>query len=77
MLVNLSEAPLTPDFHRLMMEFTKAAAQLKTEASKIRLGSVDVSQEKELAEELNMTASPFLRFYVSGDKQNPIICPGK
>ncbi|XP_023670835.1 protein disulfide-isomerase [Paramormyrops kingsleyae] len=69
------QAPLTPDFHRLMMEFTKAAAQLKTEASKIRLGSVDVSQEKELAKELNVTASPFLRFYVSGDKQNPIICP--
>ncbi|KPP72121.1 hypothetical protein Z043_108909, partial [Scleropages formosus] len=59
----------------LSLEFVKAAAQLKAESSKIRLGVLDVSKEKDLIKDLNMTGTPSLRFYMAGDKWNPIICP--
>uniref|UniRef100_A0A8C9RLE3 protein disulfide-isomerase n=1 Tax=Scleropages formosus TaxID=113540 RepID=A0A8C9RLE3_SCLFO len=60
-------------FMVLSLEFVKAAAQLKAESSKIRLGVVDVSKEKDLIKDLNMTGTPSLRFYMAGDKWNPII----
>uniref|UniRef100_A0A8C9WKQ6 protein disulfide-isomerase n=1 Tax=Scleropages formosus TaxID=113540 RepID=A0A8C9WKQ6_SCLFO len=67
--------PLSGESHSLSLEFVKAAAQLKAESSKIRLGVVDVSKEKDLIKDLNMTGTPSLRFYMAGDKWNPIICP--
>uniref|UniRef100_A0A8C9RJB2 protein disulfide-isomerase n=1 Tax=Scleropages formosus TaxID=113540 RepID=A0A8C9RJB2_SCLFO len=58
--------PLSGESHSLSLEFVKAAAQLKAESSKIRLGVVDVSKEKDLIKDLNMTGTPSLRFYMAG-----------
>uniref|UniRef100_A0A8C9V1E6 Zgc:136472 n=1 Tax=Scleropages formosus TaxID=113540 RepID=A0A8C9V1E6_SCLFO len=74
--VKSPDVPLSGESHSLSLEFVKAAAQLKAESSKIRLGVVDVSKEKDLIKDLNMTGTPSLRFYMAGDKWNPIICPG-
>nr|XP_015215643.1 PREDICTED: protein disulfide-isomerase-like isoform X2 [Lepisosteus oculatus] len=68
-------APLSGDSQSLSREFTAAAARLKSQGSRIRLGLIDVSKEKDLANELNVTAYPALWFYISGDKENPVICP--
>ncbi|KAL4624491.1 protein disulfide-isomerase-like [Arapaima gigas] len=73
-LVNF-HVPLSGESQSLSLEFVKAAAQLKAESSKIRLAVVDVSKEKDLIKELNMTGIPSLIFYVTGDKWNPVICP--
>ncbi len=42
----------------------------------MRLGRVDVKKEKDLAASLNVTVIPSLRLYLSGDKINPVYCPG-
>lgn len=54
--------------------FQGAAAEL--EGSKVKLAVVDVSKEKDLAKELNATGHPVIRLYLSGDKHNPVACPG-
>ncbi|KAG5854459.1 protein disulfide-isomerase [Anguilla anguilla] len=74
LLVNF-HAPFSGESQSLAIEFTKAAEQLKAESFKVHLGVIDVSSEKDLAKELNVTAFPSLRLYISGDKQNPVICP--
>ncbi|KAJ8363932.1 hypothetical protein SKAU_G00127630 [Synaphobranchus kaupii] len=74
LLVNF-HAPLSGDSQSLSIEFTKAAEQLKAESFKVHLGVIDVSSEKDLAKELNVTGFASLRLYISGDKQNPVICP--
>ncbi|XP_036379580.1 protein disulfide-isomerase [Megalops cyprinoides] len=74
LLVNF-HAPLSGESQSLSVEFTKAAAHLKAESFKVQLGVVDVSKEKDLAKELNVTGFSPPRLYISGDKQNPVICP--
>ncbi|KAJ8246000.1 hypothetical protein GJAV_G00262580 [Gymnothorax javanicus] len=74
LLVNF-HAPFSGDSQSLSIEFNKAAQHLKAESFKVHLGVIDVSNEKDLAKELNVTAFPSLRLYISGDKQNPVICP--
>ncbi|XP_066545792.1 protein disulfide-isomerase [Amia ocellicauda] len=74
LLVNF-HAPLSGESQGLTREFTSAAAQLRNESSTIRLGTIDVSKEKDLTKELNVTDYPALKFFISGDKEHPIICP--
>uniref|UniRef100_A0A667X5V3 Zgc:136472 n=1 Tax=Myripristis murdjan TaxID=586833 RepID=A0A667X5V3_9TELE len=66
-------APLSGDGHRVSAAFEGAAAELQ--GSEVKLAMVDVSQEKDLAKELNATGPPTLRLYLSGDKHNPVPCP--
>ncbi|KAJ8413564.1 hypothetical protein AAFF_G00080710 [Aldrovandia affinis] len=74
LLVNFHE-PLSGESQTLSIEFTKAAEHLKAVSFKVHLGVIDVSKEKDLAKELNVTGSQSLRLYISGDKQNPVTCP--
>ncbi|KAG9337643.1 hypothetical protein JZ751_028401 [Albula glossodonta] len=48
LLVNF-HAPLSGESQSLTLEFSKAAEHLKAESSKVRLGMVDISKEKDLA----------------------------
>ncbi|KAG5277641.1 hypothetical protein AALO_G00089720 [Alosa alosa] len=68
-------APLSGESMSSIMEFSKASAQLKETTSTITLAGVDVSKEKELAAQLNVTAIPSIRLYLSADKHNPVHCP--
>lgn len=54
--------------------FESAAAELQ--GSEFTFAVVDVSKEKDLAKELNITGSANIRLYLSGDKHNPAHCPG-
>lgn len=54
--------------------FEGAAEELQ--GSEVKLAIVDVTQEKDLAKELNATSPPMIRLYLSGDKHNPVSCPG-
>ncbi|MGH0158591.1 UNVERIFIED_CONTAM: hypothetical protein FKN15_000315 [Acipenser sinensis] len=72
---DLLYAPLSGESQSLSLEFASAAAQLRNESSKIRLGTIDVSKEKELTKELGVTDFPALRFFISGDRENPVTCP--
>ncbi|XP_030636775.1 protein disulfide-isomerase [Chanos chanos] len=74
LLVHFYE-PLSRESVGSILEFSKAASELQRENSPIRLGSVDMSKEKELVRELNVTTVPSLRLYLSGDTSNPIYCP--
>ncbi|XP_066516145.1 protein disulfide-isomerase [Hoplias malabaricus] len=58
-----------------ILEFGKAANELKEAESEVKLGGVDVTKQKELSKALNVTAVPSLRLYLSGDKYNPVYCP--
>uniref|UniRef100_A0AAY4C4V4 protein disulfide-isomerase n=1 Tax=Denticeps clupeoides TaxID=299321 RepID=A0AAY4C4V4_9TELE len=68
-------APLSGDAMGSIMEFSKAAKELKDTPITTKLGRVDVTKQKELAEELNVTMVPSMRLYLSGDKHSPIQCP--
>ncbi|MGH0151492.1 UNVERIFIED_CONTAM: hypothetical protein FKN15_034979 [Acipenser sinensis] len=72
---DLLYAHLSGESQSLSLEFASAAAQLRNESSKIRLGTIDVSKEKELTKELGVTDFPALRFFISGDRENPVTCP--
>uniref|UniRef100_A0AAY4CQL9 protein disulfide-isomerase n=1 Tax=Denticeps clupeoides TaxID=299321 RepID=A0AAY4CQL9_9TELE len=65
-------APLSGDAMGSIMEFSKAAKELKDTPITTKLGRVDVTKQKELAEELNVTMVPSMRLYLSGDKHSPI-----
>ncbi|KAF4075098.1 hypothetical protein AMELA_G00230730 [Ameiurus melas] len=58
-----------------ILEFAKAASELKETKSSVKLGKIDVSKEKDLAKFLNVTTVPLLRLYLSGDEYNPVQCP--
>uniref|UniRef100_A0A673A5T0 Zgc:136472 n=1 Tax=Sphaeramia orbicularis TaxID=375764 RepID=A0A673A5T0_9TELE len=66
-------APLSGDSHRVSAAFEGAAAKLQ--GSEVKLGVVDVSKEKDLAKDLNVTGPPNIRLYLSGDKHNTVPCP--
>uniref|UniRef100_A0A8C7XFJ2 Zgc:136472 n=1 Tax=Oryzias sinensis TaxID=183150 RepID=A0A8C7XFJ2_9TELE len=56
------------------LSFKDAAEALM--GSEVKLGVVDVTQEKDLVKELNGTSYPMVRLYISGDIHNPVPCPG-
>ncbi|KAJ7305830.1 hypothetical protein JRQ81_010196 [Phrynocephalus forsythii] len=60
----------------LTTEFAKAAEQLKNENVDIRFGKVDVTEQKDLKKEFNIQEYPTLKFFVDGDRKNPIDCKG-
>ncbi|XP_044289534.1 protein disulfide-isomerase-like protein of the testis [Varanus komodoensis] len=60
----------------LVVEFAKAAKQLKEEAVEIRFGKVDVTEQKDLRKEFNIQEYPTLKFFVDGDRKNPVDCKG-
>ena len=68
------DAPLSGDGHRIAGAFDDASAELQ--GSEIKLAVVDVTKEKDLAKELNATGLSSIRLYLSGDKHNPVDCPG-
>ncbi|XP_060755472.1 protein disulfide-isomerase [Neoarius graeffei] len=68
-------APLSGESLGSILEFAKAASELKETKSSIKLGKIDVSKEKDLAKFLNVTTVPSLRLYLAGDKYNPVQCP--
>ncbi|XP_061840542.1 protein disulfide-isomerase [Nerophis lumbriciformis] len=65
--------PLSGDAHRLSEVFERAAADLR--GSEVKLASMDVMRDKELAKELNATSTPSIRLYLFGDQHNPVLCP--
>uniref|UniRef100_A0A8C4VYH8 Protein disulfide isomerase like, testis expressed n=1 Tax=Gopherus evgoodei TaxID=1825980 RepID=A0A8C4VYH8_9SAUR len=58
----------------LAEEFAKAAGQLKKEAPGIRFGKVDITDQKDLKKEFNIQEFPTVKFFVDGDRKNPIDC---
>ncbi|KAG2455487.1 PDIA1 isomerase, partial [Polypterus senegalus] len=67
-------APMSGDSQTFLLEFKSAATLMKNDSSKIHFGMVDVSQEKSLAKELNVTSFPALWFYTEGE-ESPTVCP--
>ncbi|XP_034544472.1 protein disulfide-isomerase [Notolabrus celidotus] len=65
-------ATLTVQGHRVSGAFEGAAAELQ--GSEVKLAVIDVTEEKDLAKELNATDHT-IRLYLSGDKHNPVPCP--
>ncbi|XP_054460673.1 protein disulfide-isomerase [Anoplopoma fimbria] len=66
-------APLSGEGHRISAAFEGAVAELQ--GSEVKLAVVDVTKEKDLAKDLNMTGLATIRLYLSGDKHNPVTCP--
>ncbi|KAL8175458.1 UNVERIFIED_CONTAM: hypothetical protein K2H54_025669 [Gekko kuhli] len=60
----------------LAAEFAKAAEELKSAAVDVRLGKVDVTDQKGFKKEFNIQDFPTLKFFVDGDRSNPIDCKG-
>lgn len=69
-----ADAPLSGEGHRVSAAFEGAVAELR--GSEVKLAVVDVTKEKDLAKELSATGLPTIRLYLSGDKHNPVVCPG-
>lgn len=70
----LLDAPLSGEGHQVLAAFKGAAAELQ--GSEVKPAVLDVTEEKELAKELNATGLPAIKLYLSGDKHNPAECPG-
>ncbi|XP_072513805.1 protein disulfide-isomerase [Salminus brasiliensis] len=68
-------APLSGESLGSILEFAKAAGELKEADSDVKLGGLDVTKHKDLAKTLNVTTVPSLRLYLSGDKYDPVHCP--
>ncbi|KAF5901390.1 protein disulfide-isomerase-like, partial [Clarias magur] len=68
-------APLSGESLGSILEFAKAASELKESKSSVKLGKIDIAKEKDFAKSLNVTTVPSLRLYVSGDKSSPVECP--
>ncbi|XP_072123415.1 protein disulfide-isomerase-like [Mobula birostris] len=69
-------APLSGASHVLLIEYENAAKVLKNERFEAKLGKVDASEEKDLIEEFNIQDYPTLKFFVKGDRKNPLNCTG-
>ncbi|MED6245151.1 hypothetical protein ATANTOWER_032180 [Ataeniobius toweri] len=65
--------PLTSEGHRVAAAFESAAAELQ--GSEVKLAVIDVKKEKDLVMKLNVTGQPTIRLYLSGDINNPALCP--
>ncbi|XP_061685649.1 protein disulfide-isomerase isoform X2 [Syngnathoides biaculeatus] len=72
-LLVLFNAPLSADGHRLSEVFQGAAIDLRD--SDVKMATVDVTKDKELAKELDATGAPNIRLYLFGDKLNFVSCP--
>ncbi|XP_030636529.1 protein disulfide-isomerase A2 [Chanos chanos] len=57
--------------------YAEVASQLKNESSPVRLAKVDATEEKELAEEFEVTGFPTLKFFTDGKRQNATEFTGK
>ncbi|XP_033023738.1 protein disulfide-isomerase-like protein of the testis [Lacerta agilis] len=68
--------PLSGPSQSLAAEFAKAAEQLKKESVDIRFGKVDVTDQKDLKKEFGILEYPTLKFFVDGDRKNPVDCKG-
>lgn len=60
--------------YRVAEAFGGAASELQ--GSEVTAAVIDLSQEKELAEELNATGHASIRLYLDGDRNSPEVCPG-
>ncbi|XP_078096006.1 protein disulfide-isomerase-like [Mustelus asterias] len=69
-------APLSGNSLALLGEFEKAAKLLENEKNQVKLGKVDVSEEKDLTKEFDSQDYPFLKFFIKGDRINPLNCTG-
>lgn len=65
--------PLFAEGQRVLQAFEGAAAELR--GSEVKLAVLDVTKEKELADELNASDYFTIRLFLSGDKHNPAPCP--
>ncbi|KAM9819167.1 protein disulfide-isomerase [Syngnathus typhle] len=65
--------PLSADGRRLSEVFRGAAGHLQD--SDVKLATVDVTKDKELAKELSATGPPSIRLYLFGEKSNFVACP--
>ncbi|XP_077381307.1 protein disulfide-isomerase [Festucalex cinctus] len=66
-------AALSADGHRLSEAFREAAVDLQD--SDVKFATVDVTNDNELAKELNATGPPNIRLYLFGEKVNFVSCP--
>ncbi|XP_020495383.2 protein disulfide-isomerase A2 [Labrus bergylta] len=57
--------------------YAEAAGKLKTEEPAVRLAKVDVTEEKELADEFDIKGFPTLKLFVKGDRKQPFDYTGK
>lgn len=60
--------------YRVAEAFDGAASELQ--GSEVTAAAVDVSEEKELAKELDATGHASIRLYLDGDRSSPEVCPG-
>ncbi|XP_048350148.1 protein disulfide-isomerase-like protein of the testis [Sphaerodactylus townsendi] len=60
----------------LAAEFARAAEELKSAATDVRLGKADVTDQKAFQKEFNIQDFPTLKFFVHGDRSNPVECKG-
>ncbi|NXY42107.1 PDILT protein, partial [Ceuthmochares aereus] len=60
----------------LSEEFAEAARQLKKEAPRIQFGKIDVTHQHDLKKEFNMREFPTVKFFVDGNREDPIDCKG-
>lgn len=65
--------PMSADVHRVSEAFREAAAQLQ--GSEVTFAVVDTVEEPDLTKDLNATHPPYVRLYLSGDRDNPQPCP--
>lgn len=60
--------------HRVAEAFDGTLSELQ--GSEVTAAVVDVSQEKELVEELGAIGHASIRLYLDGDRNIPEVCPG-
>lgn len=75
MFVPRPDAPLSADGRHLSEVFQEAAGELQD--SDVKLATVDVMKDKELAKELSATGPPNIRLYLFGEKLNFVSCPSE
>ncbi|XP_076001650.1 protein disulfide-isomerase A2 [Genypterus blacodes] len=70
-------APWCGHCQKLEPEYAKAAKKLKDEGSKSHLGKVDGTENAGLTEEFKVEGYPTLKFFINGDRENPVDYTGK
>ncbi|XP_053936341.1 protein disulfide-isomerase-like protein of the testis [Cuculus canorus] len=67
---------LSRSSQNLSEEFAEAARQLKKEAPRIQFGKIDVTHQHDLKKEFNIREFPTVKFFVDGNREDPIDCKG-